>query len=286
MNSSSSNVKPKRSVLITGCSTGIGKCLAQGLSRNDFHVIASCRSESDRAALEALGIDAILLDVTDSESISAGVKEALSLSGGKLYGLINNAGYGQPGAVEDISLAALRQQFETNVFGAHELTRQLLPMMRANNEGRIIQISSVLGVICLKFRGAYNASKFALEALTDTMRLELADTGIKCCLVEPGPIASNFRKNAMNHYQQSVANAHSPFKDTYERMVSRFNEGKPSKFTLGPEAVLAAVLHALNSNKPKVRYPVTLPTRIMFPLKRLLPDRWMDRFLLRAGGDE
>ncbi|NKB62853.1 MAG: SDR family NAD(P)-dependent oxidoreductase [Gammaproteobacteria bacterium] len=280
------NVNKKKSILITGCSTGIGRCLAEGLRDSGFHVIASCRSQEDVSTLSDSGLDAILLDVRDSGSIVRGVEKALSLCNGKLYGLINNAGYGQPGAVEDLSRSTLREQFETNVFGAQELTNLVLPAMREQNQGRIIQISSILGVICLKFRGAYNASKSALEALTDTMRLELADTNIKCCLIEPGPITSDFRKNALLYYEQNVIRDRSPFKQTYERLESRLNQQRPSRFTLGPEAVLEVVLHALNNPKPKIRYPVTVPTKVMFQLKRLLPDQWMDRFLLRISNKE
>ena len=274
----------QRSVLITGCSTGIGFCLAKGLSEAGFHIIASCRNPKDEAKVKTLGVDVINLDLASSLSIRNGVKQAMELSNGLIYGLINNGAYGQAGAIEDLSRDAVRAQFETNVFGTMELTNLILPKMRAQNEGRIVQISSVLGIVCLPYRGAYNASKYALEALTDTLRLELSDTNIRLSLIEPGPIESAFRKNSLARFYQYIDPNESVHKENYRAMKARLDKSENSRFTLPPEAVLAVVEHALTSNKPKIRYAVTIPTKVMAPLKRLLPDRIMDKFLLANGG--
>ena len=186
----------QKSILITGCSTGIGRCLALGLHARGYYVFATVKQEKDVAALHAAGLESLVLDLRSPDSIRAAVDDVLARTGGQLYALINNGAYGQPGAVEDLTRAALRLQFETNLFGTQELTNRVLPVMRRQNEGRIIQISSLLGIVCMGYRGAYNASKFALEALSDTMRLELRGTDIHIALVEPGPITSHFRDNA------------------------------------------------------------------------------------------
>ena len=274
----------QRSVLITGCSTGIGFCLAKGLSEAGFHIIASCRDPKDETKIKALGVDVINLDLANSLSIRNAVKQTMDLSQGSIYGLINNGAYGQAGAIEDLNRDALRAQFETNVFGTMELTNLVLPKMRAQNEGRIVQISSVLGIVCLPYRGAYNASKYALEALTDTLRLELHDTDIKLSLIEPGPIESAFRKNSLARFYQYIDPEESVHKENYRAMKARLDRNENGRYTLPPEAVLKVVAHALTSEKPKIRYPVTIPTKVMAPLKRLLPDKLMDKFLLASGG--
>lgn len=272
-----------RSVLITGCSSGIGRCVALGLRARGYRVFASVRQAKDVAELEGLGLETLVLDLRDSGSIAAAVATALQRSGGQLYALINNGAYGQPGAVEDLTRAALREQFETNVFGTQELTNRVLPAMRAANEGRIIQMSSVLGVICLGYRGAYSASKFALEALTDTMRLELAGTNIHMALIEPGPITSRFRVNAFAAYQRHIDKTRSAHRDYYERVEKRLGGDKPLPFTLPPEAVLEKVIHALEARQPKLRYPVTFPSHLFTWLRRLLTGRMLDRVLKRVS---
>ncbi|MEE8624625.1 MAG: SDR family NAD(P)-dependent oxidoreductase, partial [Acidiferrobacterales bacterium] len=185
-----------KSILITGCSTGIGLCLARGLRERGYRVIATTRKPADAAKLARSGLEALPLDLDSSESIEQAVDEVRRRASGTLFGLINNGAYGQPGAVEDLTRDTLRSQFETNLFGTQELTNRILPIFRAQGCGRIIQISSMLGFVCLAYRGAYNASKYALEALSDTLRLELRGTGIYVSLIEPGPIQSDFRKNA------------------------------------------------------------------------------------------
>jgi len=270
---------PQKSVLITGCSTGIGRCLALGLHTRGYRVFASVKQEKDVVALRAAGLESLVLDLRSPDSIRAAVDEVLARCGGRLYALINNGAYGQPGAVEDLTREALRLQFETNLFGTQELTNRVLPMMRARNEGRIVQISSLLGIVCMGYRGAYNASKFALEALSDTMRLELRGTNIYISLVEPGPITSRFRDNAYQAYQAHIDKTHSAHRDYYERVERRLGGTKPLPFTLPPEAVLEKVIHALEARRPKLRYPVTFPSHLFTWLRRLLPGHMLDRVL-------
>jgi NAD(P)-dependent dehydrogenase (short-subunit alcohol dehydrogenase family) len=217
-----------RSVLITGCSSGIGRCLADGLRARGYRVFAAARKPQDVAALHSAGFESVSLDLTSSESIHRAVDEVLARSDNRLYALINNAGYGQPGAVEDLSRAALRAQFETNVFGAHELTTRVIPVMRAQNGGRIVQISSLFGIICLPYRGAYNASKFAIEALSDTLRLELRASGIRVVVIQPGPIGTRFRDGSLAAYRANLDPSRSIHRRQYAEVERRLtHEGTP-----------------------------------------------------------
>lgn len=276
-----------KTVLITGCSSGIGLCVAQGLQQRGWRVFATARKAADVEKLQQLGLEALPLDLADSLSIHAAMDEVLRRSGGTLDALFNNGAYGQPGAVEDLSRATLREQFETNLFGTHELTCRAIEVMRRQGHGRIVHNSSVLGLVALPFRGAYNASKFALEGLTDTLRLELHGSGIHVSLVEPGPIISRFRANAMLKYRQNIDAGNSHFRDTYRRMEGRLTkEGPAAPFTLPPEAVLAKVTHALEAPHPKTRYYVTFPTYLFATLKRLLPVRGLDWVLRRVSRGE
>lgn len=273
-----------RPVLITGCSSGIGLCAAHGLRARGFRVFASARRDEDVRRLADLGFEAVRLDLADSASIQAAVQAVLDATGGTLYGLFNNGAYGQPGAVEDLSREVLREQFETNLFGTHELTQRVIPVMRRQGGGRIVQNSSVLGFAAMRFRGAYNASKYALEGLTDTLRLELAGSGVQVSLVEPGPILSRFRDNAFAKYRQHIDPTHSPHRETYLAMEARLQKTGPAvPFTLGPEAVVAKVIHALESPWPKARYYVTFPTYLFGALKRVLPTRALDWVLGKVG---
>ena len=248
------------SILITGCSSGIGLCAAEGLAARGYRVFATARKTQDVAMLQAKGLEALRLDLDDSASIKAAVDEMFARTGGRLDALFNNAGYGQPGAVEDLSRSALRAQFETNLFGMIELTNLVLPVMRQQGVGRIIQNSSLLGYVALAYRGAYNASKFAIEGITDTLRLELAGSGIHVSLIEPGPISSRFRANAFELYQRYIDKTHSVHRAKYEAMERRLTKpGPAAPFTLPPEAVLAALIHALESKRPRIRYLLTLP---------------------------
>lgn len=268
------------SILITGCSSGIGLCVAEGLAARGYRVFATARKAQDVAMLQAKGLETLPLDLDDSASIQAAVDEVLARTGGRLDALFNNAGYGQPGAVEDLSRSALRAQFETNLFGMIELTNRVIPVMRRQAAGRIIINSSLLGYVALAFRGAYNASKFAIEGITDTLRLELRGSGVHVALVEPGPIKSRFRANAFSLYQRNIDAEHSFHRDTYHALEQRFTKvGPVAPFTLGPEAVLGKVIHALESSRPKRRYYVTKPAYFLAYCKRLLPQAVLDRVL-------
>ncbi len=272
-----------RTVLITGCSSGIGECVAHGLAGRGYRVLATARREDDVERLQAAGLESFQLDVAEPASVGAAVEETLQRTGGTLYALFNNGAYGQPGAVEDLTRDVLREQFETNLFGWHDLTRQVLPVMRRQGYGRIIQNSSVLGFVALAYRGAYNASKYALEGLSDTLRLELRGTDIHVSLVQPGPITSRFRPNAYLAYQRNIDPGVSVHRERYEGMEQRLmKEGPVVPFTLPPEAVLKKVIHALESPRPKARYRVTFPTYLFATLKRVLPDRVMDRILAKV----
>ena len=266
----------KESVLITGCSSGIGLDAAQFLSSQGFQVIASVRQAKDIAMLQDLGIECLQLDLADESSIQAAV-DYINTHHPQLYGLVNNGAYGQAGAVEDLTREALREQFETNVFGTHELTQKLLPLFRRHNRGRIVQVSSVLGVIALPLRGAYNASKFALEGLTDTQRLELSDTDIKLSLIEPGAIETRFRANAFQYFEKHIDAENSVFKQRYEALRERLNRKENARFTLQPRDVSRSIYHALTARNPRIRYRITIPTIIGAKLKRLLSDRMMDK---------
>lgn len=276
-----------RSILITGCSSGIGLCLARGLAKRGWRVFATARREEDVVRLAAEGLEAFRLDLTDSASIAAAVEAVISRTGGTLTALCNNGAYGQPGAVEDLRREVLREQFETNFFGTVELTNHVIPVMRRQGYGRILQVSSLLGYVALPFRGAYTASKYALEGISDTLRLELAGSGIDVVLIEPGPIESRFRANAFAAYQRNIDKTRSFHRQRYEAMERRLTRpGPAAPFTLPPEAVLAAVLRALQARRPKTRYRVTFPAGLFWYARRLLPDRWLDALLAGVGRRE
>ena len=274
----------KRSVLITGCSSGIGLHIAQVLQQRGYHVLASARKAEDVTKLSKRGLKCVTLDLNDSNSIQQAVASIIEETQGNIFALVNNAAYGQQGAVEDLSRDALRQQFETNVFGLVELTNLILPLMHQQGYGRIIQISSVLGFVAVPFSGAYIASKFALEGITDTLRLELKNTNIHVSLIEPGPIKSEFRQNALRKYKENIDNQNSRFNKSYNIAEKRYtNNGGIMPFTLGPDAVLKKVLHSLESRRPKARYLVTVPTYLLAYLKRILPTRALDLILLKSS---
>ncbi len=275
-------MKNRQSLFITGCSSGIGYATAQMACERGHRVICSARKLEDVRRLQAEGFETVQLDLAVSGSINNAVKELLELTGGKLDAIFHNAAYGQPGAVEDLSRQVLLKQFETNFFGAHELTNLLIPVMRKQGYGRIIYNSSVLGFVAMSFRGAYNASKFALEGLADTLRLELHGSGIDVVLIEPGPIESRFRKNAYVMYKKNITPENSVHKDAYQAMEERLQkEGPAVPFTLPASAVAIKVMQAMESKRPGVRYYVTVPTYLFGYLKRLLPARWLD-ILLRS----
>lgn len=276
-----------RAVLITGCSSGIGHCAAHTLAARGYRVFATARRPADVERLQAEGLEALHLDLQSSDSIDAAVNCVLERTGGALYGLFNNGAYGQPGAVEDLDRETLRAQLETNVLGWLELTNRVIPVMRRQGMGRIVQNSSLLGLVALPMRGAYNCSKFAIEGLTDTLRLELHGSGIHVSLIEPGPIASRFRANAHAAFLANIDRENSVFRDKYiaaERRLTK--QGPAAPFTLPPEAVVRKLVHALESDRPRPRYYVTVPTHLFGSLRRLLPTSWLDRVLLAVSRGE
>lgn len=274
---------PARTILITGCSTGIGFQAAAALQARGYRVFASARKPEDVERLAAIGLESLVLDLESETSIDAALDHVLQRTDGTLDCLFNNGAYGQPGAVEDLPTAVLRRQFECNLFGWHHLTRRVIKVMRRQGYGRIVQNSSVLGFVCMPFRGAYNASKYALEALTDTLRLELAGTAIHVSLIEPGPIESDFRRNAAIKFREHIEWRDSVHSGNYRKHLERLEkDGYSTPFTLGPDAVTRCLIHALENSRPKSRYRVTLPTRLLAVLKRLLGTRALDAILKRA----
>jgi short-subunit dehydrogenase len=265
------------SVLITGCSSGIGLETAKYLRDKGYRIFATARVQKDVQILKELGFEAFLLDVTKKESIEQTLKSILTFTNGTLDVVFNNAGYGQPGAIEDISTDVLKEQFETNVFGLHEVTIQVLSIMKAQGYGKIIQHSSVLGLVSLKLRGAYNASKYAIEGLTDTLRLELLDTNIDVTLLNTGPVTSDFRKNAIKKAKQNLDIEHSRFKKEYEKSLQDNKSEVP--FNLPASAVAKIVEKIIVSNNIKPRYYITTATYILGYLKRILSTSMLDRIL-------
>jgi NAD(P)-dependent dehydrogenase (short-subunit alcohol dehydrogenase family) len=276
----------KKTILITGCSSGIGHCVAKGLHARGYRVFATARKRESVQALLAEGLESFHLNLTDSNTINFAFEEVMRRTDGELYALFNNGAFGLPGAVEDLSRDALRAQFETNVFGWQELTNLVIPVMRRQGYGRIIQNSSVLGFVALPFRGAYNASKYAIEGLSDTLRLELRGSNIHVSLIEPGPIKSQFRVNAVKALSKYIDTDNSFHRETYQGVLNRLNRPGPAvPFTLPPEAVLERVIHALEARKPHARYYVTFPTHLFGILKRILSTRALDVLLAKSGNN-
>ena len=266
------------SILITGCSSGIGLSTAIFLHKHNFHVIASVRNPEDINTLKELGIDCIHLDLRDETSIDSAVTY-INEHAPNLYGLVNNGAYGQPGAVEDLTRAALEEQFQTNVFGTHSLTQKLLPIFRQHNRGRIVQISSILGFVGAPMRGAYNASKFALEGLSDTLRVELANTNIKISIIQPGPIESKFRPNAYKAFVKHIDSENSRYANLYQGVHARLHSKKNARFTLPSEFVAKKIHHALTAKHPNIRYWITVPTIVMGVLTKFVPTRLLDKLI-------
>jgi len=274
---------PTRTILITGCSSGIGHCCAKGMRDRGWRVFATARKDDDLKRLEAEGLEALYLDYAEGGSVSDCAGEVGRRTGGKLDALFNNGAYGQPGAVEDLTRKVLEAQFAANFFGWHQLTREVMPMLRANGQGRIVQCSSILGLVAMKWRGAYNASKFAIEALTDTMRLELRGTGIHISLIEPGPITSRFTEHALEAFDKNIDETASHYRKAYERQRARLTRGGTNRFKLPPEAVLEKLVHAVESPRPRARYYVTRPTTYMAVARRFMPQALLDYVLDKAS---
>ncbi|ASP19409.1 3-ketoacyl-ACP reductase [Antarctobacter heliothermus] len=269
----------QKSILITGCSSGIGYDAAHGLKARGWRVFASCRQEADCARLRAEGFDSPRLDYSDAASIDAALAEVLAATGGTLDALFNNGAYAMPGAAEDLPAEALREIFEVNVFGWHDLTRRVIPVMRAQGHGRIINNGSVLGIVVAPWRSAYNAAKFATEGLTSTLRIEMRDTPIHVVLFNTGPITSKIRQNSIPHFERWIDWKASPRAAQYkDSLLQRLYEdrGKPDTFEMPPSAVTAKLIHALESPRPRPRYFVTRATWLMEAARRLLPTRVLD----------
>lgn len=279
--------KSDYTILITGCSSGIGLCAARTLKEHGYRVFATSRDPADVDRLNSEGLESLILDLNDSSSINAALDEVLSRTHGKLYALFNNGAYGQPGAVEDLRREVLREQLETNLLGWLELTNRVIPVMRSQGYGRIIQNSSVLGFVALPFRGAYTASKYALEGLTDCLRLELNGSGVHVSLIEPGPIESRFRANALLALRRNIDTKDSVHKKKYLAAIHRLKQpGPTAPFTLPADAVVKKLMKALESPRPKPRYYVTLPTYFLSILCRCMTTRQLDRVLLAISRNE
>ncbi|WP_271951289.1 SDR family NAD(P)-dependent oxidoreductase [Ruegeria faecimaris] len=271
----------QKTILITGCSSGIGLDAAHGMRARGWRVFASCKQQRDCDRLRAQGFESPRIDYTDTASISSGLNEVLEATGGTLDALFNNGAHGLPGAVEDLPTEGLRQIFEANFFGWHELTRQVIPIMRSQGHGRIVQNSSVLGLVAYPWRGAYVATKYAIEGLTDTLRLELADTGIKVILIEPGPITSKIRENSIPFFERFINWQNSALRERYESSLLKrlYESSGPDRFELPASAVTTKLAHAVESKRPRPRYYVTTPTFIAGCLRRILSTRAIDRIL-------
>ena len=275
---------PSPVILITGSSSGIGLDTARYFAKKGWHVIATCRKAADVKRMQKEGLSSFQLDYEDQASLDAVVPRLQKLTGGRIDVLFNNGAYAVPCLTEDLPTPALRQIFEANFFGWNDLTRQILPLMFAAGKGRIIHNSSVLGFAAMRARGAYNATKFALEGLTDTMRQEIAGTNIDLILVQPGPIRTRIRQNAHIQFKKWISWKDSRNPDFYTKgLIPRLSAENPEKdlFELMPDAVTRAVWHAATARRPKLRYRITWATKIMAVAKRILSTRLMDRFASR-----
>jgi short-subunit dehydrogenase len=271
-----------KSVLVTGCSSGIGLATAELLRSRGWTVFPSARKPEDLDSLRQAGFDAIKLDVSSSESIAVAVDRVLAKNDGKLGAVVNNAGFGMPGAIQDLTRDAMRDQFEVNVFGLQELTNLLIPVFRKQGYGRIVNISSVVGRISLPFMGIYSASKFALEALSDAQRIELSPDRISVSLIEPGPIRTRFSTNCAGQGEEKLDTAGSKFGASYKQYFDKRRNGGMSedRFRLPPEAVAEKIFHALEVSSPKIRYRVTIPAYLGDWAARFVPARMIDRMMI------
>lgn len=275
----------RKTILITGCSSGIGYEVAHGLNRAGWRVFATCRQEKDVERLRGEGLESFKLDYADPQSIRDALSWVLDQTGGTLDALYNNGAFACPGAAEDLPREALREIFEVNVFGYHDLTRLVIPVMRAQGHGYIINCSSILGLVVAPWRSAYNATKFALEGLTDTLRIEMRDTNIKVVLLEPGPVTSEIRKKSIPYFEKWIDWENSTRAQQYrERLLPRLHAKKEGKdlFELPASAVTDKMLRILGTPNPKPRYYVTTATHIMGTLRRILPSRALDWILSRG----
>ena len=274
----------QQTILVTGASSGIGAYCARALKAKGWRVFATARKPEDIAALEADGIEAFSLDYSDPGSIAALADAVLARTGGRLDALYNNGAYAQAGAVEDLPTEALRRQFETNLFGWHELTRRFIPAMRAQGHGRIVNCSSILGLVPAKFRGAYASSKYALEGLTLCLRMELEGSGIHVSLIEPGSVETGITRNSLVWFERYIDIEHSPHSRAYHAEIEQLKTGRRhARFGVKPPAIFKILLHALESPRPRPHYVVTLPAKTGAIMKRVLPAAILYRILASRG---
>ena len=275
-----------RTLLITGCSSGIGYDAARTLhARRGWHVLATCRRAEDAARLGAEGLESFVLNQSTDEGVARGVAEALDRTGGRMDAVFANGAYALPGYAEDFPREALREIFETNFFGVHDLVRRLLPALRASGDGRVVLNSSVLGFAAMPLRGAYNATKYAMEGMFDAMRMEMRGHPVRVVLIEPGPVRSRIRENAIPHFERWIDVEGSARREDYGRLLGRLYDPptRPDPGELGPEAVTRVLIRALESPRPRARYRVTAPTFAAEAMRRLLPTSLRDAILSRGA---
>lgn len=277
-------MEDKRTIIVTGASSGIGAHCARALRAEGWRVFATARKSADIDALAADGLEALYLDYREAESIAALFSEVMERTGGRLDALFNNGAYSQAGAVEDLSVGAIREQFEANFFGWHDLTQRAVPVMRGQGSGRIVHCSSILGLVPYRFRGAYAASKHAVEGLMLCQRIELKGSGVHVSLIEPGPVRSKIASNGLPWFLKNVDHAKSVHREAYAAELRRLEAGgSVSRAKPGPEAVHAVLRHALLSRRPRPHYVVTWPARIAVALARVLPAGLLYRMLARSS---
>lgn len=275
---------PQRTILVTGCSSGIGAYCCRALKRDGWRVFATARKPDDLAQLESEGFETFYLDYTDPGSIESVARSAIELTEGGIDALFNNGAHAQAGAVEDLPMEALRDQFEANFFGWHDLTRRIVPSMRLRGAGRIVMNSSIYGLVPGRFRGAYVSSKYALEGLMTSMALELRGSGVSVSMIEPGPITSRIAKNGLVWFEKYIDAENSVHAKSYRTQLLRLRQGGAvSSLRLEPDAVYKVLRHALNSPRPRMHYPVTIPAKAGSLMRRVLPSSLLYRIL--AGRD-
>ena len=272
-----------KNILITGCSSGIGKDVAITLHNKGWRVFATCRSKTDCTFFTKLGIESFPLDLLKEESINCAVNLVKEKTKSQLDVLFNNGAYAIPGAIQDIPRSAMREIFEVNVFGQIDLINRCIPLMMSSDYPKIINCSSVLGFISLPYRGLYSATKYSIEALTDALRRENYDSKIKFVLIQPGPINTDIKKKSVKHFEKWINWKKSIHKKTYEnKVIKRLydNNYKDSfnSYELQPDEVTKILINVLNSKKPKARYKITIQTKIAQIMTKLLPTNILDWF--------
>ena len=272
-----------KNILITGCSSGIGKNVAITLHNKGWRVFATCRSKTDCTFFTKLGIESFPLDLLKEESINCAVNLVKEKTKSQLDVLFNNGAYAIPGAIQDIPRSAMREIFEVNVFGQIDLINRCIPLMMNSDYPKVINCSSVLGFISLPYRGLYSATKYSIEALTDALRRENYDSKIKFVLIQPGPINTDIKKKSIKHFEKWIDWKKSIHQKTYENKVIKrlYDDNYKDSFNsyeLQPDEVTKILINVLNSKKPKARYKITIQTKIAQIMIKLLPTNTLDWF--------